>query len=282
LQLQLRKRQTTKLRAIFLDTSIFLIGIPLFLTIVFFSDLNDKFVLYLNDPSLFTIYFSNFAHSNLNHFFDNTVAYIVIIFLILLLRTDRKEFYYDIFLIFFIVPFVVSISTLLLINAHTSLGFSGIVSAIMAYYLFSVYEFTQKQLNVCLSYAVVILIFGFSFLLVLLQYSLANLIEFRFLIFVGIVLSLLLPKATKDIIKAYKSMKQLGSTERGKFTVIIISIFMFFSYSLAIMMFFVLFPIEIATSTGQVNIFGHLIGYCCGLILPISQRIVKNSCKYEI
>ncbi|WP_172633388.1 rhomboid family intramembrane serine protease [Methanosalsum zhilinae] len=269
-----------KYESLLIDIFIFLVFIPAFLSIVFYSHLNERFVLYLADPTLFTLYFSNFAHSGFLHFFDNILAYVVIIPIIFLLRTNRKRFYVDMVLIFSLTPFMVSFFTVMFVPARTSLGFSGIVAALIAYYLFSVYEFTQKQLRVCLNYSVLILIFGFSFLFVLIQYALAGYAVIDYIILLSFLLLLLLPDSLKEMARAYRSMKKMSHQKKGKITVIMISVFMFVSYSLAIILFLILFPLELATPTGQTNILGHLIGYCAGLILPILYRRT-TACEYQ-
>jgi membrane associated rhomboid family serine protease len=124
-----------------LDIFIFYVLIPLFLSIVFLTPLNNSFALYTAHPTLCTIYFSNFAHAGISHFVNNLIFYLIIITLILVLHKvmeirTRKEFYSDIVLIYLIVPLIVSLYNIMKYpgnNTTAFLGFSGIDSALNGY-----------------------------------------------------------------------------------------------------------------------------------------------------
>lgn len=130
---------------------ILLVDIPLILILIYYSWLNESFTLYLSNPTLFTIYSSNFAHLNPTHLWDNIVSYLVLMLLIIPLQKSRKFFYLNMGIIFLTIPFFVYVITNLCWNVKTSLGFSGIVAALLAYFLFSASVKLDEMLKIRLS-----------------------------------------------------------------------------------------------------------------------------------
>ena len=90
------------------DYLIFFVIIPFFTTLIFFSFLNDLFILDLLNPKLIQIYFSNFAHLNLKHFTDNIFSYYILMILIFIIPKKRNDFYFYMVLFSMKVPSVLT------------------------------------------------------------------------------------------------------------------------------------------------------------------------------
>ncbi|CAD7772649.1 hypothetical protein FHEFKHOI_01285 [Candidatus Methanoperedenaceae archaeon GB50] len=129
-----------------LDWFIFYFIVPLFLIIVyimvhFHPELERVLILQTSNPTWISIYLSNFVHTDLwHHLRWNLLNYFLLIYLILFFRTNRKKFYINMALFFTVLPVLCSLSTIYLASAPIrSCGFSGIVSGLAGYLLYSVY-----------------------------------------------------------------------------------------------------------------------------------------------
>lgn len=134
-----------------IDLVLFFVIVPVVLTLIFLfhSQLKNYVVLQIKSPNLLTMFLSNYSHQYLDHFFFNIVIYFIVIFLIFNLETDRKFFYKSILVIFLLLPFISSSTTLLEAvylkpNLQISEGFSAIVSGIIAYLIYSLYFYLKK------------------------------------------------------------------------------------------------------------------------------------------
>ena len=133
-----------------LDWFIFYFIVPLFLIIVYIMvylhpELERVLILQTSNPTWISIYLSNFVHTDFwHHLGGNLLSYFILIYLILFFRTDRKKFYINMALFFTVLPVLGSLSTIYYISASSpSFGFSGIVSGLAGYLLYSVYWYIR-------------------------------------------------------------------------------------------------------------------------------------------
>jgi len=152
------------------DFIIFIIIVPLLLFSYFFlpPELREFFTLNLSQPSLTSIFLSNFGHTDYSHYLDNICNYLLLLYLLFNIETSRRRFYLLSLLFFFVSPFVVSGVSMLrppFENAMNSIGFSGIVSAYMGYLVVAVYCRLKEEygLNLNHSFVLMFLILSFAF-----------------------------------------------------------------------------------------------------------------------
>jgi hypothetical protein len=278
------------------DIYIFCVLVPLFLTTVFVTSLNKSFALYTADPTIYTIYFSNFAHAGVSHFTNNLTFYLFIISLILVLHKTlkirtKKEFYYDNALIYLSVPFAVSLYNVKygpVNNIDVSLGFSGIVSALNGYlvallFIF-IYTHTGTKLTK-LNYVLSSVIFFNLLLLMNFKYKVES--EYTTLLIFLIIFCLL--NARKDITHIL-SFVLLYTDNNMEFKNIYIE-YVFFTLVvlfggmvmfLIVLLWFAMFPDNIRTETGStVNIVGHYLGYCIGIFIPWFIHLIQISYPHK-
>lgn len=124
---------------------IFLLPIYIICSILYFlpSEKQKLFILVPSDPNIFSMYFSHFLHTDSSHLLSNLLVYtLVIILLILLIEKDLRIFYKISLLIFFMLPFILSLVSIIYFNFigrpfYNIIGLSGIVSAYLGYFLVS-------------------------------------------------------------------------------------------------------------------------------------------------
>lgn len=140
-----------------IENVIFFILIPFILTIIcisvqFFPKLKDILILQPLNPTPISIFFSSYTHLTFGHLLNNLENYIVIIFLILILETDRKIFFINMLLIFFMLPILISLYIIYYEpNSLPGSGFSGILSGLMGYFPYSVYRYLKKEWGIPLN-----------------------------------------------------------------------------------------------------------------------------------
>jgi len=133
------------------DYVFFLIIIPFFLIFVFLLPQNIKsdFTLHPKDPSILSIYFSNFVHVDLMHFLGNITQYLFILFMIFNLETNKKTFRTSTFFILTILPITTSLVIVYFLPMLKNvLGFSAIVSGFFGYFIYSVSNYIRNIFKV--------------------------------------------------------------------------------------------------------------------------------------
>ncbi len=142
------------------DMFLLVVVIPAMLTLLFLlpSSIKNELTLYHGSPNAVSFYTTHFIHESFYHFSSNLVFYlmfIIPIYLLCQLADQRKKFYLMLASIFFVLPFLLSIVTLLVpaseslfsIPTSKSLGFSGIVSALFGFLPYSTLSYFKKSLG---------------------------------------------------------------------------------------------------------------------------------------
>lgn len=258
------------------EIATFFIFVPSFLAVVFFSSLNKTFALYTAKPSIITVYFSNFAHSNLNHLMNNILFYILIFSLIFIFNKllnirSKNEFHFDICFIFLIAPCIISFSNILLNpnnNTNAFLGFSGINSALNGYLsaLFVVFLYSKAKLKLVNIYAFLSVIIFNLIILGLFVYNVKT--EFILVLVLMMLISLaFIKKDLKQIISLLKIYEKKTSNVKIYYSLMVIIIFCV--TIIIISLWLLMFPSTIVLENGnKINIIGHYIGYCTGILVP--------------
>ena len=119
---------------------IFYFLVPAFLLLIYFLPYSIKqyLILDVSNPTLISIFFSNYTHSEFLHLVSNLIAYFILIFLLFKVEIYKKMFYKISLLNFIFLPFVVSLSTVYFLpRVPPAQGFSAVVSAFNGYLLYS-------------------------------------------------------------------------------------------------------------------------------------------------
>lgn len=251
-----------------LDWFIFYFIIPLFLIIVYIMvhlhpELERVLILQTSNPTWISIYLSNFVHTDFwHHLGGNLLSYFILIYLILFFRTDRKKFYINMILFFTVLPVLCSLSTIYLISAPIrSFGFSGIVSGLAGYLLYSVYRYIREKWEVPLNICFIFSILMFNLLIITFTYKM----PFWMPVFIIFLIFLYLAKngltmTISKIIDKWNEIKQ----KNVKVKIYKLMIFLFtvsFLFGPAIG----LFPVNVK----GINILSHYVGYCFGVLVPL-------------
>ena len=269
-----------------IDFLIFFVFIPIFLIVVFNSPLNEIFKLQTSHPKLISIYFSNFAHFNSDHLYNNISSYVIYISLIFFIPKKNNEFHFDMLLIFGLLPFIASFFNILYLPEKNAIGFSGIVAALAAYLFYSSFVYIQEKWDLHFKNPILIPLipFGFITAIIFAAYGLKyhNNTEPMIVLFLIITLfNALYSKSDLHIIAvaASHSWRKFKTDIKIKSMIklymqIIVFLFILFGY-------ITLFPKKLITENGSVNILGHYIGYFFGLVVPLFIRENRlTSLKY--
>ena len=257
------------------DIAIFFILVPLVQLLIFqyipTSIKDSYFVLNTNNITPSSIFLQNYTHLAFGHIAGNLELYLIIMVLIFILRENRKRFYRDMGIIFFIAPFIISIATLyefsLLGHTANIYGFSGIVVTLIGYftYLFvnSLYRLSNNLIHRYYFLSSIFIINGGLTYQVLSRHDSVPFIT----IIVG--LALLLLFNIKGIIRLFKNVFLFLSKLRGNYTLLLAIIGgLFLCYFAIISLFLLPSLMEIEnTSIGFTNIIGHFSGYVFGILI---------------
>ena len=129
------------------DFAFFFLFIPALLTLMYLLPLNLKndLILHTSNPNILSIFFSNYMHSNLTHIFENLLSYLLVMFILFNLETNKKRFYRTSGLIFILLPFISSWAAMQYIDLPGGTqGFSALVSAFCGYLIYSVYCYLKQ------------------------------------------------------------------------------------------------------------------------------------------
>ncbi len=246
----------------------FLIPILLTFTYLLPENIKQDIILNLSNPTIISMFFSNYVHLELTHFLGNLISYLIVIFLLFNLETNRILFYRSSLLIFIILPFVSSFLVISIFpSLPPSLGFSAIVAGFMGYLVYSVFryikEFYYPQINNFFLYLILMIN------LIVVANNLGTPITFQiFILSILIILIYLNRVAIKEIgkimmlkFKDLFSQKSVGRLiyKYLLFILIIISIFNLPN----------LIPSKIKIGSSIINIFSHYVGYLFGLFIPL-------------
>jgi len=254
----------------------FLILVPSILTLLYLlpENLRENLVLYPKNPTLVSLFFSNYVHENFYHLLGNLISYIFTIILLLILNNNRKRFYIEIIPIFLILPWINSLAIVLLLRdvLHRSLGFSAINSGLIGYLLYSTCRHIKDKYNIDLGTNFILGVYIFTLatgtLICAIGYNLKYaIIAILFLPF-SLWLFYLERNNLKDVLDRLKLEVKTKQTV-NIFHAYIVMLSLLFAFATAL----VLIPPNLTVNGSVINIVSHWIGYGFGVLEPMILEI---------
>jgi len=253
---------------------IFLIFIPSILISFYLSPEYVKNMLILDpsNPSLLSIFFSNFVHSSVFHLGNNLAWYMVVMFILLSIEVNRSMFYKVSLLSLTVLPFLSSLTVILLLpNLSQVQGFSAISSAFLGYLPYSIYAHVKSVYCQELKHSFLILLLLISCTV----WSIPNKIYFLTFPLLLLILFLLiyLRKTVKRI--ATQLRLKLNHLKSGiaKFYYIFILIFSMIFVALGL---YIILPSKVMVGNTLINVLSHYIGYLFGIGVPVAIEFMDN------
>jgi|Deesub1362A_J573_1020465.scaffolds.fasta_scaffold02614_5 hypothetical protein len=235
------------------------------------------FVLYVQDPNIWALFLSHYAHNDVAHLLNNLFAYVIVMFYILLFETSRRRFYMVSISIFLVLPFLLSFINLVVFRDLfvTVVGFSGLASAFFGYFVYAFYRYVKEHHIHGLGYMFPLTIFLVNNLIAIVLYY-PSLIQYAalVLVFLVICLAVYLIADRPGVLKMFRLMKTalVDSTLIG-----------WVLYGGLILILFLEYPFLIEPPTpgaGAVaNIAAHFMGYLFGFFMPLATFEIYDYLK---
>ncbi|MFP4655482.1 MAG: rhomboid family intramembrane serine protease [Methanohalobium sp.] len=246
--------------------------IPTILILIYLLPEPIKTAYFSLDPkNLFipSIYLSAFVHFDLGHLLGNLIPYLIIMFLILNFTTDRKQFKWNMLSIYVDVPIITSLAYLfILILPLKSFGFSGIVSALIGLFLYTIYRYLRNRgFNLDFNFVWMILLINFFL------FSLYLDVVFLMLAFIFVLTAVLIYLNKEFIREMAGYLKNLGYIRRKsrelnmlefEYYVFLITLTVVFLFP-----FYIIVPLNPTQGGSIVNSLSHYIGYIYGILAPV-------------
>ena len=248
------------------DYIIFFLIIPLILTSIFLLPTSIKQNLILNplNPTLISIFFSNYTHTEAQHFLSNLLIYLIIIFLLFNIETNRKLFLKVALLNFILLPFLVSwFIVYFLPKLPPTQGFSAILCSFVGYILFSSYSWLKKNWYKKLDENFLMLLLMINFLI----WSISeNIILFSVITLITIFFLFLNRTQISKLIKQFE--KERKKLLKEKFILRFYKMFVF-AFTITFMFsLFALLPSNVIVGKIVINTPAHYFGYLFGILIP--------------
>ena len=237
---------------------------------------NSYFILFPSNPNFFSIFLSNYTHSEFNHILSNLVGYLIIMFLLFNLETNKKRFYLVSVLLFLLLPFCYSFVAIRIGSPQSTQGFSTILSGFIGYLIYPVYSYLKNvyklPLNGWFPSAVIIINFAIVgiFNLPNTSPSLKLILEILFVIFT-IYIAYIIYKSLirlKELKQAFNKLNHSIKTYRLSVTMVSL-IFLFYLPFLI--------PSQIIQNGLLINVLAHYLGYFLGCLLGHLFMIVADA-----
>ncbi|MEL4304832.1 rhomboid family intramembrane serine protease [Methanococcoides sp. LMO-2] len=253
------------------DTDIFLLFlfIPSLLLILFILPdylKFDHFILFPLDPKIETLFLSNYVHSSYSHLMGNMIFYLVIMFLIINFETNRRFFITSFLLFSFVLPFIVSFSMVYFIGLPFPVqGYSGIVSALVAYLMFAFYRYCKKYYYPKIGHEFIYFLIFLNLFLVLFH------LNVPVYMYLAISLLLLVTAYINRPFFDYVSTKLhsyfgSGITRSSSNFIVIYALLVYLLLLYFLIGLPLLIPEEVVNESGIINSLGHYTGYVFGLL----------------
>lgn len=253
------------------DYIVYFLIVPIIITSIFFIPLIVKqkyFILSPSNVTIFTLFLSNYVHSNWQHFIGNLISYLILCWIIFNFEVDKNLFYAYSILMFFLLPWIISIISIeLMFQLQMSMqGFSGIVSSLLGYMTYAIYKYIKKfylkNLNTYFLFTIL-----FINLLLILPNIHAN--TYLYIILFTIIIAFLY--AQKNIIKeGYTLIKRTKTKLKGPLSLLSYYSLVLFISSLIYLFSLPLLIPEVHVVDGHIiNSLAHYIGYVFGVFTPL-------------
>ncbi len=256
-----------------IDYIFYFLLIPLILVLVYLlpETLKQSFRLDIYSPNLISIFMSSYLHLTLDHFLGNLAVYLIIIFLIFNLETNKRFFYKISAIGFIFVPFFMFVLETLFFdlfninNFPPISGFSGIVTFFTGYLVFVSYTYIKENYVRDLSqYFIYFLLMLNVFIWSLFNSWKLALSAFILLLLISLILEF--NKIKKIIIKIFEDIVIIEDKKIKKFNIykfLIVVLSMTFIISLIVIV-----PKDVVDGTKLINTAAHFFGYLLGIFIP--------------
>ena len=265
------------------DYFIFFILVPFILIVIYLlpENIRNIFILYPSNPTIISVFLSNYTHTGFAHLSGNVIKYFVVGFLIFMFETDRKRFYINMLLLFTVLPVLCSLLTLYYLPNSASWGFSGIVAGWMGYLLYAVYGYIKEEWRIALNANFVFLMVMINLLILLSIYKwLGGL--YGLLLSLLLILIVLIRNDLRAMVRKLVNMSSDFGMELRKswksFGFIFVKSAIFaLTINFLLFGFFDLFPPQIKINGSIVNILVHYSGYCFGVFVPLIIDFLRQN-----
>lgn len=259
------------------DWVFYFLLVPALLIIIFELPAGIKeayFVLVPSDVTVYSLFLSNYTHSNLPHFVGNLVSYLATCFLIFNFETNKRSFrVYSIFM-FLLLPWIISVISLDVLGFPTTYqGFSGIVSSMFGYLTYAIYKFLHKFCCKHMNLTFLALIIVMNLLLVFANIS-AQIFQYSLIITFALILVYMQKEVIIEVIQKHfefiEWLEKFPHLQKIYLAIIILATINF----LFILPHLV--PQEIMQNGAYVNSVGHYTGYFFGIFVPVTLGIISK------
>lgn len=248
---------------------LFFIVIPMILVLIYLLPTNIKdtyFILNKQMPFILNAFLSNYTHSDFWHLIANMGSYIIVIYLLLKFETSKANFYKTVAFLFLIVPFIVSLVTVLYMPTIFSQGFSGVVAGLMGYFMYVTYRHIKDTWKLHADINFIYLMLCANAMVGAGSYWLTNNPLFMaLLLFLTIGLAYYNRHLLRNIAILLKNKTRELKTKR----VTLIANYVTLTLALAVL-FSLPSLIQITIQNGGLaNVMGHYAGYLAGIFFPL-------------
>jgi len=260
------------------DWFIFFEFIPFLLILFYLMSplLKNHFVLVPLKPTIVSIFFSNYFHTDFWHFFQNLLSYIVVLFLIFNIERDKNVFYKSSLLTFTLLPilsslYIVIIAIYRIPNFSPTLGFSAILSAFSGYLIYAIYSFAKRFVEE--------LDFNFFLLLLTINFIVLpfNLQSTPLLVMLPLVYGLLILKSwikikalSQKLNAKYRRLPPNSAIRKYYWILSVLLLTAILSFASASI------PEKIVVGNTVINTISHYLGYLFGGFIPFCVRIMPK------
>jgi membrane associated rhomboid family serine protease len=222
----------------------FILSIPALVCLVVFA--NSSLQTALSSTTPVSFYTSNFVHSSIEHLSGNVVGYTIFVYLSFRFFREfgyERVFWFSFTLILLFVPIISSVSTVYLLQ-RPSVGLSGVVSAFIGLYAFTIVIFLiQRSVSSVVSF-LLILLFGMAVVSLIYRYYTIG------VLFVVFAIALILKWVRKLEIKK-------------KDSILLFSLLFLYLTSMVS-----IFPQQLVYGNNFINILAHYVGFFAGYMIP--------------
>jgi hypothetical protein len=257
------------------DYFIFFILVPLIIFVIYLlpENIRNIFILYPSNPTIISVFLSNYTHTGFTHLSGNVFNYFVVGFLIFVFEAGRKRFYINMLLLFTVLPVLCSLLTLYYLPNSASWGFSGIVAGWMGYLLYAVYGYIKEEWRIALNANFVFLMVMINLLILLSIYKWLGWL-YGLLLSLLLILIVLIRNDLRAMVRKLVNMSSDFGMELRKswksFGFIFVKSGIFaLTINFLLFGFFDLFPPQIKINGTIVNILVHYSWYCFGVFVPL-------------
>lgn len=258
-----------------------LFSIPLVLMAgyAFPSPLRQSYAFEYADPTLVDAMVSPYLHLNAAHLLTNVIGYLVVVPVAYAVSAaaERRQRFFVVFATFVtVLPPVLSYLNLAAPRASASLGFSGVVLAFVGYLAFATADHADANLGIGPRSSVAPVVF-FLGVAVISPLSVQSVTVDRTtvalgttgLVAVAVLAALLFALSAASqrpgLRRCVVARKQVGAFELAVFSLVVVFALLVIS-----------FPIDPVGSGISLNLYGHLLGYALGFMVPYTTTELSD------